>query len=330
MIADRPVGFNTGFFVKDYFWDGSGDLDENNGRFCKTPEYPNGTYAYFAGLAVNPNNNQLETKFPYFIGDSYRSNPIDENFSINQNNFDFNNSNLIRNTFPHKVADRGADNDFLVESNELVDQAAIIESVTRGSVDSFDIVNPGIGYTVGQVAIFDNTDTRGGGIDVSVNRVIGKAIVDVNTSVQTEEDVVFVWDNENQISGYISTSHTFKTNDHIAVSGVSTYVNNLTDTHQIGVQTGVTVLYKDIPANSNSGIVTDIHVSLIPKVVSIGSSIGIGTEKLLVLQTFPDRNVLRVKRGVVGAAHTASSRVDLIPQYFTLPVSYKHLRDHEK
>jgi len=320
MIADRPVGFNTGFFVKDYFWDGSGDLDENNGRFGKTPEFPNGTYAYFAGLAVNPNNNQLETKFPYFIGHTYRSNPIDENFSINQNNFDFNNSNLIRNTFPHKVADRGADNDFLVESNELVDQAAIIESVTRGSVDSFDIVNPGIGYTVGQVAIFDNTDTRGGGIDVSVNRVIGKAIVDVNTTVQTEQDVVFVWDNENQISGYISTSHTFKTNDHIAVSGVSTYVNNLTDTHQIGVQTGVTVLYKDIPANSNSGIVTDIHVSLIPKVVSIGSSIGIGTEKLLVLQTFPDRNVLRVKRGVVGAAHTASSRVDLIPQYFTLPV----------
>ena len=218
----------------------------------------------------------------------------------------------------------------MYKRQELVDQAAIIESVTRGSVDSFDIVNPGIGYTVGQVAIFDNTDTRGGGIDVSVNRVIGKAIVDVNTTVQTEQDVVFVWDNENQISGYISTSHTFKTNDHIAVSGVSTYVNNLTDTHQIGVQTGVTVLYKDIPANSNSGIVTDIHVSLIPKVVSIGSSIGIGTEKLLVLQTFPDRNVLRVKRGVVGAAHTASSRVDLIPQYFTLPVKSDYFESKVK
>ena len=140
--------------------------------------------------------------------------------------------------------------------------------MTKGDVDSLTVLDGGSGYKVGDVTVFDNTDTRGGGIDVSVNRVIGKAIVDVNTTVQTEQDVDFVWDNENQISGYISTSHTFKTNDHIAVSGVSTYVNNLTDTHQIGVQTGVTVLYKDIPANSNSGIVTDIHVSLIPKVVS--------------------------------------------------------------
>ena len=29
-------------------------LDENNGRFCVTPEYPNGTYAYFATFDSTP------------------------------------------------------------------------------------------------------------------------------------------------------------------------------------------------------------------------------------------------------------------------------------
>ncbi len=324
MIPDRPVGFDTGFFVKDYFWDGSGDLDRHNGRFGKTPDYPNGTYAYFAGIGVNPDNNQLETKFPYFIGHTYRSNPIAENFSINQNNFDFNNSNLIRNTFPYKVSDPGADNDFLVESNELLEQTAIVESVTKGSIESFDIITAGIGYTVGQGAIFDNEGTNGGGVDVSIDRITGKAIVDVTTDVETEQDVVFVWNSENQISGYISTSHSWIENDVISISGVSTYVQNLIGSHKIGITSAITSLYEDVPANSNSGIITDIHVASLPQRISIGSSIGIGTERFLVLQTFKNRNILRVKRGVVGAAHTASSEIKLIPSYFTLPVNSKY------
>ena len=31
--------YPDGFFVNDYVYDGSGDLDEYNGRFCKTPEF---------------------------------------------------------------------------------------------------------------------------------------------------------------------------------------------------------------------------------------------------------------------------------------------------
>ena len=43
-----PGGEFDGAFVADYEYDeGSGDLDECNGRFCVTPEYPEGTYAYF-------------------------------------------------------------------------------------------------------------------------------------------------------------------------------------------------------------------------------------------------------------------------------------------
>ena len=38
--------YPDGFFVEDYLFTPDKDLDEHNGRFCKTPEYPNGVYAY--------------------------------------------------------------------------------------------------------------------------------------------------------------------------------------------------------------------------------------------------------------------------------------------
>ncbi|MBU6174861.1 MAG: YHYH protein [Planctomycetes bacterium] len=44
----NPGGKYDGTFLQDYtFSAGAGDLDECNGRFCKTPDFPMGTYAYF-------------------------------------------------------------------------------------------------------------------------------------------------------------------------------------------------------------------------------------------------------------------------------------------
>lgn len=43
-----PGGTYDGTFTQDYVYvKGSGDLDECNGRFTITPDYPQGTYAYF-------------------------------------------------------------------------------------------------------------------------------------------------------------------------------------------------------------------------------------------------------------------------------------------
>lgn len=58
--AEYPLGT----FAEDYeFAAGSGDLDACNGRFARTPEYPEGTYAYF--LATTPAG---ELAYPYLIG----------------------------------------------------------------------------------------------------------------------------------------------------------------------------------------------------------------------------------------------------------------------
>ncbi len=44
-------------------------LDAHNGRFCVTPEYPAGTYAYFATVDANYNS-----VYPYLIGPTYYGN----------------------------------------------------------------------------------------------------------------------------------------------------------------------------------------------------------------------------------------------------------------
>ncbi|MBK9287342.1 MAG: YHYH protein [Flavobacteriales bacterium] len=59
--------YPLGAFIEDYAYvAGSGDLDEHNGRFTVTPEYPTGTYAYFVTL-----DSLLQPAFPYVIGDTY-------------------------------------------------------------------------------------------------------------------------------------------------------------------------------------------------------------------------------------------------------------------
>ena len=60
--------FPNGTFLEDYeFVHGDGDLDEHNGRFAKTPEFPDGTYAYFLATRDDGTMN-----YPYLIGPSYR------------------------------------------------------------------------------------------------------------------------------------------------------------------------------------------------------------------------------------------------------------------
>ncbi|MFP9116020.1 YHYH protein [Flavobacterium sp. RHBU_3] len=66
--ATYPIGT----YIEDYEWlaENGGTLDVHNGRFCVTPEYPEGTYAYFVTIdeAGTP-------EFPYYIGIHYFGEP---------------------------------------------------------------------------------------------------------------------------------------------------------------------------------------------------------------------------------------------------------------
>jgi len=72
-VDDGPAVDATywlGYFREDYEWVAHpGDeefLDEHNGRFCVTPEYPAGTYAYFCTV-----DSDWNSAYPYAIGPTF-------------------------------------------------------------------------------------------------------------------------------------------------------------------------------------------------------------------------------------------------------------------
>ena len=318
-ISNRPSSFPPGFFIDDYKFENSGDLDECNGRFCVTPEFPNGVYAYFA-TSVFDDNGDAVGQFPYFIGNRYRSKFIDENKSLNQS-FDFNNSDLVRNTFPYKISDLYANNDFIAESNEFTNQVSVVESVTSGVVENFEIINPGKDYKIGDQVEFDEDQTNGGGLTVKVSEIFGKDIVSIDSSTASYNNSVFTWENSDQIKVKIIPNHNLNDGDYVNISGFSSSLSKLNGFHKIGVSTYQSVLTKDIPSYSFPGIVTDIYLSYIPENISIGSSLKIDGEILQVLNIFASQNILRVNRETTGSAHTSTSKVDFIPDTFTFSKS---------
>ena len=70
--------YPLGHYIEDYDYLGHQgltlgsdfDLDEHNGRFCKTPEYPDGTYAYFVSIDAFGT-----PTYPYNIGRTFYGSP---------------------------------------------------------------------------------------------------------------------------------------------------------------------------------------------------------------------------------------------------------------
>lgn len=73
-VIDGPAVSTTyplGYFREDYGYiaptaSQPDYLDEHNGRFCVTPEYPKGTYCYFATVDANWNS-----AYPYIVGPTF-------------------------------------------------------------------------------------------------------------------------------------------------------------------------------------------------------------------------------------------------------------------
>jgi len=324
-IDDRPSTstFSSGFFIDDYRYTNDGDLDDHNGRFCKTPEFPNGVYAYFVGVTTSLTSNKLEPSYPYFIGNTFRSDLIAENSTLDQT-FDFNGSNLVRNTYPYKVNDPNADYDFFMESYEDFRQESVIESVTQGDVDDVTIEDGGTGYRIGERVNFDQSETGGTGFRAEVSELIGKDVLSIQTSLERYEGCVFVWDDNKQVSAYYRSGFDLNNNDSVLVSGLSTSVVNLAGSARIGFSTETVGLAATMSSYSSTpgGTIEDIFVSSIPN-VAIGGSIAIksslGSETVRVLNNYQN-GVLRVKRyASAGVAHSYSSDLNVLSDRVKIP-----------
>ncbi len=77
-IRTVQEGYVLGDLVEDYIYDSSvGTLDEFNGKFAVTPEYPNGTYAYF--MSEDSSGNPA---YPYAVGPKFYGTPLFEGDTV--------------------------------------------------------------------------------------------------------------------------------------------------------------------------------------------------------------------------------------------------------
>jgi hypothetical protein len=115
-VLDGPAVSATyplGFFIQDYEFvshPGQDDyLDEHNGRFCVTPEYPGGIYSYFATVDAEHNS-----YYPYAVGPTFYGNKVAAKVtSISESTTTYtaptagleNQTNTFFNIFPNPTAD---------------------------------------------------------------------------------------------------------------------------------------------------------------------------------------------------------------------------------
>ena len=320
-IVNRPSLdiLPAGFFVDDYKFTNSGDLDEHNGRFTKTPEFPNGVYAYFASTKLDISTSaqtEIVPNFPYFIGNSFRYKPED-NFVLDQN-LDLDDKLLLRNTSPYRVNRKNSGNYFLPKNYGLK-QICEVKSIETGSVENIQIENSGSAYSVGDNIIFDNTNVDGSGVSAVISSIFNEVDVkSIETTYTQYENVVFSWENKNSISVNILPSHNFLNEDYINITGLSTSsIKGLNGNHKIKVDTASAVLLRDLSSANVVGAIGDIYLDRPLPNVSVGSSVSIGSEKFTILNIFED-NILRCQRNQTGISHTISSIVTEIPCKFKL------------
>lgn len=146
--ANRPPvsRYPLGAFVDDYeFIQGSGSLDRNNGRFCKTPDFPEGRYCYF--ITVTSLGAGV---FPYIIGTTFYSVPSQNNYN---NEFDQSlDSNLpagVRRIRSINTPSKG------------FDASLIVGEVQRGVIENFSVYSSGDSFKKLDYLFIDNTDTEG-------------------------------------------------------------------------------------------------------------------------------------------------------------------------
>ena len=161
--------YPLGTFNNDYtYTHKSGTLDQNNGRFCVTPEFPKGTYAYF----ITIDSNQVP-QYPYVLGENFYSLPVDSNY----------NSNINQNDIPKnakKIYSAGMQRN----GEGLI---ASISEVKSGTVDNIDVIDSSRNFSINSQVYFDNRGTEGSEVEAIISSVEGR---DVNYIECKENKVV--------------------------------------------------------------------------------------------------------------------------------------------
>jgi len=327
-----PVSlFPEGFFVEDYTYYKLSDddvLDENNGRFCITPEFPNGTYAYFATVnnisadSSGPFAKYRRPTFPYLIGQNYKNNPIEFNFqtSSNQDSIDLSETDWCRNTAPYNLIEEELNYEYVYIPNKL-SQTIDVEAVSPGTISSVGINSAGDLYQVGDAIIFNNDNTSGQNASASVSRIKGKPVSNISVATSSISNVeIYPSNTKGEYVLFSSNPHNFKNLDIVNVLGLSTTSSKIEGSYSAGISSnrltvvGVGTSSSGIGAVGATGIVTYFNVTgnLFFPNIRENDILTVGSEKVKVLNIDPRLSRIRVLRqvnGTTGSAHTVTTSI---------------------
>ena len=220
-----------GTYIEDYeYVEGLGDLDKYNGRFCVTPDFPLGVYAYFCTLDGTTGN----PKFPYFVGPEFYSQADEINWKGNgiQKNFTedavrYKDPYIYTDTSIVRRKDLGDPVDYVLALEDSTtpivletDDSGIFigfvdigigyydyfPTVRGGAVDSlyvsatnryfsagldqYLIEGPGFRYKVNDRLVFDETGTGGSGISARVSLIAGETSNTLTYAVDSTTDAI--------------------------------------------------------------------------------------------------------------------------------------------
>ena len=320
--------FPAGFFVEDYDYIGNGDLDEYNGRFCATPEFPNGTYAYFATFGEIDNafsRDYLRPSFPYLIGNHYKSTPIEFNFDSDntQNSLVFETINLIRNTTPYGIISKNSSYSYAFNPIEYEEQLNKITRVGNGKIDNINIISGGENYKVGD-KITLSEDEFGNKSFAEVTKIKGVGISSISVTFDEISSVEFGSSRDfKTIVGVASTPHQLKDQDVINIIGLNEiFTNNQKNVKsRINVFTNQLSITKNVEPSSVTGIITTFQVSgnlndyaIKPNDIYISQE----GEEIKILNIDLSSSSIRVKRGVGLSTYYSGSTLTEKPRRFEI------------
>tara|TARA_B100000579_G_scaffold424503_1_gene428992 strand:+ start:6280 stop:14463 length:8184 start_codon:yes stop_codon:yes gene_type:complete len=333
LSGQRPDGpniskFPAGFFIEDFTYiEGFGDLDEHNGRFAATPEYPNGVYAYYTTVDQNLTNNPSDPfngarkpKFPYIVGDSYHSKLDEYNIDDDTNQkLDPVKLGLVRNTNSYNIPEY----EFVSNGSNNTLLNAQVLGISDGSLEKIDIIDGGKNYNVDDKLVFDNTDTDGFGAIGDVVEIVAPEIDSFSTQITTFNDVVLTT-SAGKVIGFTTTPHGISNQSYVKISGISTDTHTgleaITKLSSRDVRTGLGITMDAV------GATTSILLSeYLPDVTrdnkfQIDDIVLINSEQLKIygFDTFNNKlQLIRAQNGSVAAAHTFGSNIVRLEKEFT-------------
>ena len=262
--------YPIGTFINDWTYvDESGSLDANNGRYCVTPEFPEGTYAYF--ITVNPSGSPV---FPYILGNNYYSLPVDSNYNslLSQDDIPVNSNRL-------RVSGIDSNGDLSV---------ALIDDVKRGDISSVSILNSGSNFSVTGKVVIDDTDTEGYGAAAEIESVKGKSVTSVNalTSIYIElSNVAYLFDGDTITQATTGATGTIVGNVVSSkIFALSSVTGTFDSTNVLSSNTKVLSLILDKNASYTKGAI-----------LSLGDGISAATAKGEVLESTTSQNTVKIK-----------------------------------